>query len=308
MTSTKVFQASIAVLIPCLNEEITIGKVVATAKQTLPDATIFVFDNNSTDRTAEIAKEAGATVIHEQRPGKGNVVASMFRLIDAEYYVMIDGDDTYCMEEAQKLLEPLMQKQADMCVATRLEEYSQTSFRPFHVFGNDLVKNLVNQIFQSNLNDIMSGYRSFTKEFVNTVPTLSLGFEIETELTIRALDYRMRIVEVPLPYRERPAGSFSKLHTFRDGTRVLLQIANIAKAYRPFTFFGYIGLFFMLLTMFSGGIVIVDFLEDQYVNKVPTAIIASAFGLISIGAFSLGVTLHTLNERFRELTHLWRKN
>ncbi len=307
MNFNNPFQASIAVLIPCLNEEVTIGKVVSDAKQALPEATIFVFDNNSTDRTAEIAKEAGAVVIPEPRPGKGHVVASMFRLIDAEYYVMVDGDDTYCIKEVQKLLDPLMQNQADMCVATRLEEYSQTSFRPLHVFGNELVKKLVNQIFQSDLKDIMSGFRTFTKEFVNTVPTLSSGFEIETELTIRALDYHMRISEIPLPYRERPTGSFSKLHTFRDGTRVLLQIFNIAKAYRPFTFFGYISAFFMLLSFLTGSAVIIDFLEDQYVNKVPTAILASACGLISIGALSLGVALHTLNERFREINHLWKK-
>ena len=231
-------KAKIVILIPCLNEEITIGKVIHDFQDAIPEAKIIVFDNNSTDRTAAIARECGAEVIPESRPGKGHVVASMFRKVDADYYVIVDGDDTYSAEHVRKLLEPVMKEQADMAVAVRLAEYTVTSFRPLHVFGNNLVRRLVNWIFNSNLSDIMSGYRAFSRELVQSIPILSSGFEVETEMTIRILDYGFRIKEVPLPYRERPEGSVSKLRTFHDGFRVLAEIARITKAYKPFTFFG----------------------------------------------------------------------
>jgi hypothetical protein len=202
------------------------------------------------------------------------------------------------------LLEPVLCGNADMSVATRLEEYRSDSFRPLHVFGNNLVKTLVNWIFQSNLRDIMSGYRAFNRDLVKTVPVLSSGFEVETEMTIRVLDYGFSIAEVPVPYRERPEGSFSKLHTFRDGYRVLSTIANIAKAYKPFTFFGGLGLIFMLLGAFTGGWVVVDYLEDAYVDKVPTAILASGLMLLSFGSVGVGAVLHTVNHRFRETNRL----
>ena len=237
-------KAKIVILIPCLNEEITIGKVIHDFQDAIPEAKIIVFDNNSTDRTAAIARECGAEVIPESRPGKGYVVASMFRKVDADYYVIVDGDDTYSAEHVRKLLEPVMKEQADMAVAVRLAEYTATSFRPLHVFGNNLVRRLVNWIFKSNLSDIMSGYRAFSRELVQSIPILSSGFEVETEMTIRILDYGFRIKEVPLPYRERPEGSVSKLRTFHDGFRVLAEITRIAKAYKPFTFFGGIGLAF----------------------------------------------------------------
>ena len=235
-------KAKIVILIPCLNEEITIGKVIHDFQDAIPEAKIIVFDNNSTDRTAAIARESGAEVIPESRPGKGHVVASMFRKVDADYYVIVDGDDTYSAEHVRKLLEPVMKEQADMAVAVRLAEYTATSFRPLHVFGNNLVRRLINWIFNSNLSDIMSGYRAYSRELVQSIPILSSGFEVETEMTIRILDYGFRIKEVPLPYRERPEGSVSKLRTFHDGFWVLAEIARIAKAYKPFTFFGCIGL------------------------------------------------------------------
>ncbi len=293
-------KAKIVILIPCLNEEITIGKVIHDFQDAIPEAKIIVFDNNSTDRTAAIVRECGAEVIPESRPGKGHVVASMFRKVDADYYVIVDGDDTYSAEHVRKLLEPVMKEQADMAVAVRLAEYTATSFRPLHVFGNNLVRRLVNWIFKSNLSDIMSGYRVFSRELVQSIPILSSGFEVETEMTIRILDYGFRIKEVPLPYRERPEGSVSKLRTFHDGFRVLAEIARIAKAYKPFTFFGGIGLAFILAGGISGIWVILDYLEDEYVNKVPTAILATGFMLLGFGSMGIGILLNTINYRFRE--------
>jgi len=293
-------KSKIVILIPCLNEEITIGKVIHDFQEAIPEAKIIVFDNNSTDRTAAIARECGAEVTPESRPGKGHVVASMFRKVDADYYVIVDGDDTYSAEHVRKLLEPVMKEQADMAVAVRLAEYTARSFRPLHVFGNNLVRRLVNWIFKSNLSDIMSGYRAFSRELVQSIPILSSGFEVETELTIRILDYGFRIKEVPLPYRERPEGSVSKLRTIRDGFRVLAEIARIAKAYKPFTFFGVIGLAFILAGGISGIWVILDYLEDEYVNKVPTAILATGFMLLGFGSMGIGILLNTISYRFRE--------
>lgn len=293
-------KAKIVILIPCLNEEITIGKVIHDFQDAIPEAKIIVFDNNSTDRTAAIVRECGAEVIPESRPGKGHVVASMFRKVDADYYVIVDGDDTYSAEHVRKLLEPVMKEQADMAVAVRLAEYTATSFRPLHVFGNNLVRRLVNWIFKSNLSDIMSGYRVFSRELVQSIPILSSGFEVETEMTIRILDYGFRIKEVPLPYRERPEGSVSKLRTFHDGFRVLAEIARIAKAYKPFTFFGGIGLAFILAGGISGIWVILDYLEDEYVNKVPTAILATGFMLLGFGSMGIGILMNTISYRFRE--------
>ena len=266
----------------------------------IPEAKIIVFDNISTDRTAAIARECGAEVIPESRLGKGHVVASMFRKVDADYYVIVDGDDTYSAEHVRKLLEPVMKEQADMAVAVRLAEYTATSFRPLHVFGNKLVRRLVNWIFKSNLSDIMSGYRAYSRELVQSIPILSSGFEVETEMTIRILDYGFLIKEVPLPYRERPEGSVSKLRTFHDGFRVLAEIVRIAKAYKPFTFFGGIGLVFILAGGISGIWVILDYLEDEYVNKVPTAILATGFMLLGFGSMGIGILLNTISYRFRE--------
>jgi glycosyltransferase involved in cell wall biosynthesis len=293
-------KAKIVILIPCLNEEITIGKVIHDFQDAIPEAKIIVFDNNSTDRTAAIARECGAEVIPESRHGKGHVIASMFMKVDADYYVIVDGDDTYSAEHVRKLLEPVMQEQADMAVAVRLAEYTATSFRPLHIFGNNLVRRLVNWIFKSNLSDIMSGYRAYSRELVQSIPILSSGFEVETEMTIRILDYGFRIKEVPLPYRERPEGSVSKLRTFHDGFRVLAEIARIAKAYKPFTFFGGIGMAFILAGGISGIWVIQDYLEDEYVNKVPTAILATGFMLLGFGSMGIGILLNTISYRFRE--------
>ncbi len=291
---------NIVILIPCLNEEITIGKVITDFQQSIPEASIIVFDNNSTDRTASIANEFGAKVIKELMPGKGHVMASMFRKVEADYYVIVDGDDTYSAEHVRKLLEPVLDGSAEMSVAVRLEEYTEKSFRPFHIFGNNLVRGLVNWIFHSNLTDIMSGYRAFSRELVKAVPIFSTGFEVETEFTIRTLDYGFRIKEVKVPYRKRPEGSSSKLRTFHDGFRVLTEIARIAKAYKPFTFFGGIGLVLIIIGVTSGIWVIMDYLEDEYVEKVPTAILSTGMMLLGFGSIGIGILLNTINYRFRE--------
>lgn len=303
----KANEPTVAVLIPCLNEEVTIGKVVRDFRQYLPQATIYVFDNNCTDRTPEIAKAEGAIVIKEPRPGKGYVIDAMFKKVEADYYIMVDGDDTYSAEHVQLLLDPLINNEADMTVATRLSNHTEESFRPFHVFGNNLVKSLVNWIFQSNLNDIMSGYRGFNRKFVKSIPILSSGFEVETEMTIKTLDARLTIREVETPYFDRPEGSESKLHTYKDGYRVLSQIVTIAKAYKPFTFFGLLGLFFAFFGLVFGIEVIIDYMADAYVNKIPTAILATGCILLSFSSLSIGIILNTLSYRFRELQHVLRK-
>ena len=297
----------IVILIPCLNEEITIGKVIQDFQKAIPGGEIIIFDNNSTDRTAEISREHGVKVIREIRPGKGNVVSSMFRQIEADYYVLVDGDDTYSAENVNLLLEPIISNVADMTVGARMDKYTEKSFRPLHVFGNNLVRRLVNWIFNNKLTDIMSGYRAFSKELVKSIPILSSGFEVETELTIRVLDYGFRIEEIPLPYRERPEGSESKLRTFKDGFRVLTEIGRIAKAYKPFTFFGLIGLAFISAGGFSGIWVIMDYIEDEYVNKVPTAILATGLMLIGFGSIGIGILLNAISYRFRENMRLLNK-
>lgn len=297
----------IVVLIPCYNEEVTISKVIQDFQRELPEAEIIVFDNNSIDNTAKISRELGATVIEEKRQGKGYVIASMFEKIDADYYLMVDGDDTYSAEHARQLLEPLISGTTDMTVGTRLSEYTTESFRPLHVFGNNLVRSLVNWIFKNNLSDIMSGYRGYTRKLAKSIPVMSSGFEVETELTIRVLDYGFSIIEIPTPYKERPEGSFSKLHTFRDGFRVIQQIVTIAKAYKPFTFFGSIALFLAVLGTIFGIEVLIDFLEDHFVHKVPTAILASGCMILCFGSLGIGIILNTLNYRYKEIMKLLQR-
>jgi len=300
-------KSNIVVLIPCLNEEITIGKVIRDFQKSIPEAQIIVFDNNSTDRTASVAYKSGAKVEKELRPGKGHVMASMFRKVEADYYVIVDGDDTYSAEHVRDLLKPVVDGSAEMSVAARLEDYTEQSFRKFHIFGNNLVRKLVNWIFHNNLTDIMSGYRVCSRELIKAVPIFSTGFEVETEITIRTLDYGFRITEVPIPYRKRPEGSASKLRTFHDGFRILFEIARIAKAYKPFTFFGGIGLIFVIIGVISGTWVILDYLEDEYVNKVPTAILSTGMMLLGFGSIGIGILLNTINYRFRENLKLMHK-
>jgi glycosyltransferase involved in cell wall biosynthesis len=289
----------VAVIIPCLNEEITIAKVVRDFRAALPHADIYVFDNGSTDRSIEVARGAGAVVIREKRPGKGFVVQSMLRRVDAEFYLMVDGDDTYSAAGAEKLLAPLIAEEADMAVGSRLSTYSQGSFRSLHVFGNRLMTGIVNRIFNTRITDMMSGYRAFTREVAKSVPVLSSGFEVETELTLRVLDRGFVIREVPLPYRERPEGSVSKLRTFSDGLRVIVSILNITRTYRPLTFFGAISLVFFLVGMAAGAVVIVEYLRIQFITHVPLAILATGFMILSFLSAAIGLVLSTVGEQIK---------
>ena len=293
----------IAVLIPCYNEESTIGKVIDDFKRQLPSATGYVFDNCSTDATAVTATEHGATVLKEPRQGKGFVIASMFERVDADFYVMIDGDDTYSVDHVNALLEPVLQGAADMTVGARLAEYTEKSFRPMHLFGNNLVRWLVNRLTNANLTDIMSGYRAFNRRVARRIPVVSAGFEVETELTIQSLYYRLKIVEVTVPYRARPPGSVSKLSTLRDGFRVLWKIFSLFRAFKPLTFFGALGLFLLLLGLAAGTLPVHDYLTnpEHRVEHVPMAILATGLVLLSAGFVFLGILLHALNWRFWEL-------
>jgi glycosyltransferase involved in cell wall biosynthesis len=293
----------IAVLIPCHNEEITIGKVVDDFQRQLPSAAIYVFDNCSTDATAAIADEHRAVVIKEPRKGKGFVVESMFDCIDADVYVLVDGDGTYPADYVHRLLEPLLVGDADMVVGARLVNYADKSFRPLHVLGNNLVRKLVNLVGGAHLTDIMSGYRVFSRRVVKRIPVVSAGFEIETELTIQMLYYKLKIIEVNIPYHQRPAGSESKLRTFKDGFCVLWKIFSLFRAFKPLTFFGGLGLLFLVLGLLAGMLPIHDYLTDpnHYVRHFPLAILATGLVILSASCIFLGILLHTINWRFKEL-------
>jgi glycosyltransferase involved in cell wall biosynthesis len=293
----------IAVLIPCYNEEITVGKVVSDFRRELPSAAIYVFDNCSTDATAEKAEEHGALVLKECRKGKGFVVDRMFDRIIADVYVMVDGDDTYPAEYVHDLLEPVIFGDADMVVGSRLSTYTEQSFRPLHIVGNKAVCSLVNWIGRSRLTDIMSGYRAFNRQVIKQIPVVSSGFEVETDLTLQALYYKLKIVEINIPYRERPTGSQSKLRTFHDGFRVLWKIFTLLRSFKPLTFFGAFALFLFILGVIAGFPPIYDYFTDpnHFVRHVPLAILAAALMVLSAGCTFLGILLHALNWRFLEL-------
>jgi glycosyltransferase involved in cell wall biosynthesis len=299
---------SIAVLIPCFNEELTVGKVITDFRTRVRDAKVYVFDNNSTDRTAEIAKSLGADVINEKRQGKGYVVQSMFNKIDADIYVMVDGDDTYDLSEVNRMISMVMNDEADMVAGNRHENYSDKSFRPFHTFGNKLVKNMINKLFRTRLKDIMSGFRVMNKAFVKNINIMASGFEVETEMTIKALKYGYMIKELDINYKERPAGSYSKLSTFKDGIRVIKTIFNIFKDYRPLLFFSIISFLFLLISLLSGYVVVNEFIETRYIRHVPLTIFASGTMVLSIISFVTGVILDSINRRFDELHSYLRRN
>ena len=289
-------QGSVAVLIPCYNEAVTIGKVVDDFHRVLPDATVYVYDNNSSDGTGEIAREHGAVVRAERRQGKGNVVRQMMRDIDADYYLMVDGDDTYPAEAAPELLAPLVADEADMVVGDRLSNgtYGEENDRAFHGFGNDLVRVLIKWIYGFEFSDVMTGYRAYNAVFAKTMPVLSPGFEIETELSIHAVDKRWRIAEVPIDYRDRPEGSESKLDTFSDGCKVLLMILSLFKDYRPLALFSWVSLLFCVLGLVAGVPVIAEFLATGLVPKLPSALLAVALVFIGILSFTCGLILDTV--------------
>lgn len=287
---------NVAVLLPCYNEALTIGKVIDDFARELPGATIYVYDNNSADDTSAIAREHGAVVRFEPRQGKGNVVRQMLRDIDADYYIMADGDDTYPAEFAPALLAPLMADEADTVVGDRLSNgtYGEENKRAFHGFGNDLVRWLINRLYGYQYTDIMTGYRSFNRVFAETLPVLSPGFQIETELSIHAADKRWRIQQVPIEYRDRPEGSVSKLNTFSDGLKVLGMIFSLFKDYKPLPFFSLLAVLFFVVGLVLGIPVILEFAETGLVERLPTAVAAVAF--CGLGALLLvcGLILDTV--------------
>ncbi|HHK5595246.1 TPA: glycosyltransferase family 2 protein [Streptococcus mutans] len=286
----------IAVLLPAYNEEITIERVIKDFQNVLPNADIYVYDNNSKDRTNELAKQSGAIVRFEPRQGKGNVVRSMFREIEADYYIMVDADDTYPAAEVNKLLEPLKNGMADMTIGDRLSNgtYSQENKRGFHDFGNNLVKYLINKLYQGHYNDIMTGYRGFNRLFVKNFPVISPGFEIETEMSIHALDKRFKLVEVPITYKDRPEGSESKLNTFSDGFKVLKMIFNLFKDYKPLIFFSLLTIVMFILGLIIGIPVITEFAKTGMIDKLPSAILATGFMILAALSFVSGFILDTV--------------
>lgn len=286
---------SVAVLIPCYNEEQTVGKVIDDFRSVLPGASIWVYDNNSTDDTARIAREHGAHVRREPRQGKGNAVRQMLRDIDADCYLMVDGDDTYPAESAPELVRPILNGAADHVVGDRLSNgtYGNENKRQFHGFGNGLVQRLIKWLYGFNYADVMTGYRAMSRPFAQTYPVLSPGFEIETELSIHAVDKRWRIVQIPIVYRDRPEGSVSKLNTFSDGLKVLRMIASLFKDYRPLPFFGLLALLFFALCLVFGLPVVMEFSRTGLVDRFPTAVLAMGLGILAALMLAVGFVLDT---------------
>ena len=285
----------IAVLVPCYNEAFTIEKVVNDCKKFLPDAVVYVYDNNSTDKTDEIARNAGAVVRYEHQQGKGNVIRRMFRETEAECYIMIDGDDTYPLENAAEMARAVLEHGADMVVGDRLSStYFTENKRPFHNFGNRLMRFCINALFKTNVNDIMTGYRAFSYRFVKSFPVCSRGFEIETEMTIHAVHHNMQVENVVVGYRDRPKGSESKLNTFSDGFKVLKTLAKLFKSYRPFAFFGIIALVVALIAVILMIPIFATYFETGLVPRFPTLIGAGFLMLAALLLFIAGIILDSL--------------
>ena len=290
-----------AVLIPCYNESKTIEKVVNDYRKALPEADIYVYDNNSTDNTAEIAEKAGAVVRHEYQQGKGNVIRRMFREIDAECYIMVDGDDTYPAEYGRKMTDMVLNKHVDMVVGDRLSStYFEENKRPFHNFGNSLVRWSINALFKSDIKDIMTGYRAFSYQFVKTFPVLSRGFEIETEMSIHALDKNLYVENLVIEYRDRPAGSESKLNTYSDGIKVLKTIARLFKNYKPLNFFGIIAFILFVLALIFFIPVLYAYIQTGLVKNFPTLIVCGFTVIAAILSLFSGLQLQTIAQKNRQ--------
>ena len=287
---------NVAVLIPCYNEAVTIKKVVADFKRELPGAAIYVYDNNSTDGTARIARDAGAIVRYEGRQGKGNVCRQMFRDIEADCYLMVDGDDTYPAESAAALCSPVLNGEADMTVGDRLSNgtYAEENRRAFHGFGNNLVRAMIKWIYGYSFDDVMTGYRAMSKPFVKTFPVLSEGFQIETELSIHAVDHRWRIQDVPVEYRDRPAGSESKLNTVSDGIKVIAMIGTLFKDYRPLKFFSLIAIIFAIIGLVLGIPIVAEYFQTGLVPRFPTAMLAVSFMFLCGLSLATGLILDSV--------------
>lgn len=305
--------SSIAILIPCYNENKTIQKVISDFRLALPDSKIYVFDNNSSDGSADLAEQAGAIVIREYRQGKGNVIRSMFQKIDADCYIMVDADDTYPAEIAPELAKFILSKEADMVIGDRLSStYFFENKRAFHNFGNKFVRYLINWIFNSNIKDIMSGYRAFSKVFIKNFPVFSSGFEIETEMTIHALDKKFLIKELPVQYRDRPEDSPSKLNTIEDGLKVLYTIFNLFKDLRPLAFFGLIAVIGLLVSVILLIPIFIEYFETGLVPRFPTLIAAGFITVVSLLSFFCGIILDSINKHKKFFYELqitnWHQN
>ena len=295
----------IAVLIPCYNEEKTIGKVIDDFKTALPEAVVYVYDNNSTDKTSDVSEEHGAVVRKEYRQGKGNVVRTMFRDIDAECYIMIDGDDTYPADKAKEMCSAVMEEGVDMVIGDRLSAtYFIENDRRFHNFGNRFVRSLINNIFNSDVKDIMTGYRAFSRMFVKNIPILANGFEIETEMTIHALDKNYIIKEIPIDYRRRPEGSFSKLDTISDGYKVVKTVFQLFRDYKPYIFFTSISVVLGVIAVLFMLPVIIEYWHTGLVPRFPTLIVCCFVMLLAILLFISGVILEVMTKKHRQLYEL----
>ena len=296
----------IAVLIPCYNEAKTIEKVVKDYKSVLPNSDIYVYDNNSNDKTDEIAKKAGAIVRYEYRQGKGNVIRTMFREIDADCYLMIDGDDTYPKENAKEMCNLVLDGKADMVIGDRLSStYFTENKRPFHNLGNKTVRFLINKLFKNNIKDIMTGYRAFSYEFVKSFPVLSKGFEIETEMTIHAVDKNFKLIEVPVTYRDRPEGSVSKLNTYSDGFKVLKTIATLFKEYKPAAFFNIISIICLIIALILGIPVVIEYFNTGLVPRFPTLIVSGTALLVALLLCITGIILQVIVKKHKQLYELY---
>jgi glycosyltransferase involved in cell wall biosynthesis len=300
---SQIAECKVAVLVPCYNEQATIAKVVADFQQSLPRADIYAYDNNSTDHTATVARSAGAIVRREGLQGKGNVIRRMFSDIEADVYVLVDGDDTYAAADAEAMVRILVEEQLDMVVATRNSE-ADGAFRKGHRFGNRVLSGLVRRIFGSRVSDVLSGYRVFSRRFVKSFPALATGFETETEFTIHALELRMPIAEVPTAYGARPEGSVSKLRTYSDGMRILCTIVRMVKEERPLQFFALAGLLLLAAGLGLGGPVIVEFTRTGLVPRLPTAVLSTGLVLLSCLSFTCGLVLDSVAHGRRELKRL----
>ena len=299
----------IAILIPCYNESKTIAKVVGDFKKQLPEADIYVYDNNSTDNTADIARQAGAIVRYEQRQGKGNVVRRMLADIEADCYLLVDGDDTYPSDNAKEMCDIVLNEHYDMVIGDRLSStYFQENKRPFHDYGNRFVRYAINQIFHSDIKDIMTGYRALSRHLVMSVPLLSEGFEIETELTINVLDNQLRIKQIPVEYRDRPIGSTSKLSTFKDGIKIIATIFRLFRDYKPLVFFSWISSILILASLLILLPVFIEYLQTGLVPRFPTLIVCGFIILFAILLWMCGLILQVLLIRHRQLCQLLNKS
>jgi len=299
-------QPRVAVLVPCYNEALTIEQVIIDIRKALPDAAIYVYDNNSVDRTAEIAAAAGAVVRHESRQGKGFVLQRMFRDIDADVYLMIDGDSTYPAGEASRLIDPVISDDVDMVIGSRLMSASNSEFKRLNRFGNKLFLRTINSIFKVELTDILSGYRAFSRRFVKNTMLFAGGFDTETEMTLKALARGYRIVEIPVDLTNRPSGSSSKIRVVRDGTLIFKMIFSLFRDYKPLTFFGGVGLFIIALGLIPGVIVVYEFIETGFVTRLPSVVLAVGLILCGLLSITVGLILHTIVRRSQELDHQLR--